>query len=667
MALIRLVVEARELFAAGHEWGDVGAYERLLGTAHFAVDPADPRNAVIVNLDRARRNSEGLVEFSAPVIIIRPVDMERGNGKLFYSINNRGNTDLGAADDHTKVSGQIAQQLRMGFTLVDAGWHADGTPNPVQLFPDFPVASQPDGSDITGRVRLEFSMFMQQFSTPLAPLWRGYEAADLATARLYERKRAGAPATEVPAEKWAFGTWDTETAALSPTLGDITLFDGFSPDRLYELIYTARAPIVMGLAYAVTRDLASFLRYSAEDSAGNPNPIAAKGLPRLAYAYGASSTGMYLREFLYLGFNEDEAGRRLFNGVFINTGGANRLFANVEFAHPTFYSAQDVHQDSGSNAIGPATFGVSLDPLTGIEDGLLKRPDTDPVVIEAVDENSFWTWKNSLQVADGHGKSVPIPENVRLYFKSGQGHLGIHGLLSPPLMPNGIFGEALYPAPSLNSPMFNPLAVERGLPGLGGAIVVILDEWVDKGIAPPHSNFPTLEKGQLVTLDQYRAEFPRVPGFEPPAVVAGLKVFDYGPEFNASGGRMTVLPPHHGASYQVFVPRPDADGIAIAAHRPMEAAVPLGTNVGWNLRREGYRAGDLCGLEGSFIPFANTKAEREASGDPRLSLEERYGDHAGFVSAICDAAEKLVAARFMLAPDAEAWIDAAEQSDVLKS
>ncbi len=666
----RLVIEQREPYAGGHSWGNAGAYERIVATAYFEVDPTDPRDRVIVNLDKAPRNTAGKVEFSAPVFLIKPVDMARGNGKIFYNVNNRGNTDLGPVADPAKVGGQVAQQLKMGFALVDAGWHGDGIANPKQLFPKFPVATQSDGRPIVGPLRLEFSVPTLAFSQPLAQFWRAYETAnaDTAASTLVMRERAGGPAVAIAPDKWAFGTCAEGKASFKPTTRDICLFDGFSPDRLYELIYPAKNPVVMGLAYAVTRDLAAFLRFEKADDVGTPNPVAMPGQPspaRLAYAYGASSTGMYMREFLYLGFNEDEKGRKLFDGVFINTGGANRLFANVEFAHPTFYSAQDNHQDYVSNAIGPATFGVSLDPLTGRRDGILKRPATDPLVIEAVDENSFWAWKNSLQVVDGQGKALPIPANVRLYFKAGAGHLGIHGLLSPPVAPHGFAGECQYPAQALNAPGFNPQAIERSLPGLGGAMVVVLDEWVDRKVAPPTSNFPTGRN--LVSLADYRALFPKVPGFAPPAVMAELDVLDFGPGFGPTGGRMSELPPKHGVSYRLGVPRPDKDGIAIGSFRPMEAAVPLGTNVGWNLRRAGKRAGDLCGLEGSFVPFANTRAERTASGDPRLSLEERYRDHAGFVAAVRNAADELVRARFMLREDAEAWKVAAGESDVLRT
>ncbi|MBV1686737.1 hypothetical protein KRR38_03380 [Novosphingobium sp. G106] len=666
----RLVVEQREPYAGGHSWGEAGPYERIVATAYFEVDPADPRNKVIVDLDQSPRNAAGKVEFSAPVFLIKPVDMARGNGKLFYDVNNRGNTDLGPVADPAKVGGQVAQQLKMGFALVDAGWHGDGIANPKQLFPSFPVATRNDGQPIVGPLRLEFSVAAPAYSQPLAQFWRAYETADANTAasRLVVRERAGGPATPIPADKWAFGTCPEGKASFKSTTRDICLFDGFSPDRLYDLVYPAKNPVVMGLAYAVTRDLAAFLRFQKADDAGTPNPVAKPGQAspaRLAYAYGASSTGMYMREFLYLGFNEDEKGRKLFDGVFINTGGANRLFANVEFAHPTFYSAQDNHQDYVSNAIGPATFGVTLDPVTGRRDGILKRPATDPLVIEAVDENSFWNWKNSLQVLDGRGKALPIPPNVRLYFKAGSGHLGIHGLMSPPLAPHGFLGECQYPAQALNAPGFNPQAVERSLPGLGGAMVVVLDDWVDRKVAPPASTFPT--GGDLISLSDYRALYPKIPGFAPPAVMAQLDVLDFGPGFGPTGGRMTQLPPKHGASYALRVPRPDGDGIARGAFRPMEAAAPLGTNVGWNLRRDGHRAGDMCGLEGSFVAFAKTRAERLAAGDPRLSLEERYRDHAGFVAAVGKAADDLVRARFMLPQEAAAWKAVAEESDVLRA
>jgi hypothetical protein len=668
----RFVIEQRQAYAGGQSWGTAGPYEHIVGRAYFEVDPANPHNAVIFNLDKAPRNVRGMVEFSAPVFILKPVNVALGNGKIFYNVNNRGNSDLGFVSDASKVGRHVLEQLKKGYSLVDAGWHGDGVPNARQLFPQFPVATQADGQPIVGPLRLEFfggtMLGASPFSRPFVSGFRPYETSDTDTTHstLTQRERADSARMPVPADAWAFGNCPTGRDSLKPTTTDICLFEGFSPDRLYELIYPAKSPIVMGLGYAVTRDVGSFFRNQLQDDAGTPNPLAPTGAStpaRLEYGYGASSTGMYMRDFLYLGFNEDENGRKVFDGVFIHTGGAPRLFANVEFSHPTFYSAQDGHTDYLSNAQPPFTYGISVDPVSGVTEGILKRPKTDPLLIEVVDENSFWAWKNSLQVVDGHGRSVKVPENVRLYFTPGSGHLGIYGLLNPRTNPHGFAGECKYSAPYFSiTGAGGPSAA-----GIGGVAMNALDEWVDKKITPPASNFPTRAEGQLVTLAEYRKLFPKIPGVEPPEVMAELDVLDFGPDFGTTGGRLTIQPPRHGAPYALFVPKPDKDGMAMADARSMEVSAPLGTSVGWNLRDAGHREDDLCGLEGSFFPFAKSKAERLAMHDPRLSLEERYHDHAGFVAAVKKAAQQLVRARLMLPEDVTVWVAAAEKSDVLRS
>ena len=204
-----------------------------------------------------------------------------------------------------------------------------------------------------------------------------------------------------------------------PTTTDICVFDGFKVDRIYELIYPAKNPMVLGLGYAVTRDLASFLRYQARDEAGNPNPLPQGPTDvgiRRAYGSGTSSTGMYLRDWLYLGFNEDESHRKVFDAVQIVIPGTHRLFANVEFADPNNYSRQDLWHDSVSYSYPPLTFAVTTDPISGIRDGILKRPATDPLVFQVDSANEFWQMNASLNVHDGQGRPVPVPDNVRLYF-----------------------------------------------------------------------------------------------------------------------------------------------------------------------------------------------------------------------------------------------------------
>jgi len=657
----RFVVEQSVVFDSGSSWGAAGSYERLKGTAYMEVDPRDPLNAAIVNLDKAPRNAREMVEFSSPFLILKPVDMRRGNGKIWYGINNRGTCletafrgfPLPAFTCNPLTAADVGADnvlLQQGYAIVDAGWHGDGLPNPNQLFPSFPVATQPDGSPIVGPLRLEYTTATNTFTQPLITGWRPYEAADTNTAHstLTVRDRADAPKTSIPSARWAFGRCPTGPGSLVPTTTDLCLFDGFAASKIYELIYPARNPIVMGLAHAVTRDIGSFLRYETHDDAGSPNPLALSATGtgiRRAYSSGTSSTGMYQREFLYLGFNEDEARRQVFDGVTIYSAATHRLFANVQFAHPTFYSGQDQHHDYTSNSIAPLTFAVTTDPISGIRDGILKRPETDPLVFQIDEELVFWQWKASLNVVDSLGHRIPLPDNVRLYFQNGFGHIGAVGLLAPP-QPAGICQNAT-----------QGLAAVSVTPR---ALAIAMDEWADKGVSPPKSNYPP-----LVSLEEYRAAFPAIPGVEPPTVMNELNVFNFGPFFDSEGGLQTVLPPLLGPRYTVLVPKPDKDGPGVDGIQTIFTRAPLGTNVGWNVRA-GFRAPDLCSLSGSFFPFAATKAERLASGDSRKSLEERYKDHDGFVKAVKKAAKDLVKERFLLEQDAQKFIQAAEDSGVLR-
>jgi Alpha/beta hydrolase domain len=675
--VVRFVVEQQRAFAGGAEWGTTGAYERLDGTAYMEVDPRDPLNAGIVNLDKAPRNDRGMVEFSAPFFMLKPVDMARGNQKVYYAVNNRGNKSgllslppaplLPSTNDPLIYAGD-GLQLRLGYTIVDAGWQGDVAPGNNRLFPNFPVATQPDGSPIVAAVRIEYSdRTIPRAGTFTLTLegslnFRSYETADTdpAHSTLTVRDTVDGPKVPIPSDRWAFGTCPTGEASLVPTTTDICLFDGFRADQLYELIYPAKNPMVMGLGYAVTRDIASFLRYETRDEEGNPNPLALSpedvGIQR-AYGFGASSTGMYLRDFLYFGFNEDEAHRKVFDAVHITIPGTHRLFANVEFADPNTYSRQDDRHDFLSTSYPPLTFAVTTDPISGIRDGILKRPATDPLVFQTDSAQEFWHFRASLNIHDGLGRPLRIPDNVRLYLLSSFSHIGASGLFAPP-------------APRVN-PIFPNIECQN-LTNTGStaatfrALLIALDAWADQGIEPPRSHYPRLQNNTLVSLDAARAAFPAIPGVEFPAVLNELELLNFGPEFDAEGGRLTVLPPLVGPSYTVLVPKPDKDGLDIAGIRTMEVRAPLGTNTGWNVRAAGSRAPNLCTLTGSFIPFAETTAERLATGDPRLSLEERYQDHFGFVQAVVRAARRLVRDRFLLEEDADTYISQAAESDVLR-
>ena len=434
---------------------------------------------------------------------------------------------------------------------------------------------------------------------------------------------------------------------------NICLFDGFRADRLYELIYPAKNPVVMGLGYAVTRDIASFLRNQAQDDAGNPNPLALGPTDvgiRRAYGSGTSSTGMYMRDFIYLGFNEDEEHRQVFDAINIHIPGSHRLFANVAFADPNTYSRQDDRHNYLSTSYPPLSYAVTTDPLSGIRDGIMKRPETDPLVIQTDTENEFWTMKASLNVHDGLGRPVFVPDSVRLYFVSNFQHSGGN----PDLPVPGPTGMCANPTnPNYHGPTHR-------------AVLMALDAWADRGEQPPDSRYPRVENGMLVSLDEYLEQFPKIPGAAVTTVLNELELPNFGPGFGSQGGYLTRLPPTRGAKYEVLVPRADEDGLNPVGIRPLEVRAPLGTNLGWNVRADGRREGNLCSLTGSFLPFAETSAELMATGDPRASIEERYGDHQGYVDAVKQATADLVRERFLLEEDAERFIRSAEASDVLR-
>ena len=653
----RFVVERTTPYADGRTFGDAGAFERLEGTVYFEVDPSDPLNAVIVNIDRAPRNVRGLVEFSAPFVLIKPVDMTRGNGKLLYGLNNRGNAIEIPFQSFPPVpigSTDVGDGLlfKLGFSFVDAGWAGDIETTATRLGATLPVAVQPDGSSIVAPIRIEYRGEGHTFPLKGDNRFLSYETADTRTtaSTLTVRDAIEGVRTPVASDRWAFGSCPTGRASLVASTTDICLFDGFDPQKVYELIYPAKDPWVMGLAYAITRDLASFLRHDTADDEGSPNPLRSAGPVRRVYGLGISSTGMYLRDFLYLGFNEDERRRQVFDAVRIHIAGTHRLFANVEFADPNVYSRQDQKPDFTSHSIPPLTYAMTTDPISGARDGILKRPETDPFVFHIDSSNEFWQMNASLNMHDGLGNPVPIPDNVRLYSLASHSHGGATGVGARPT-DRGICANP-------TNSYFSSAPAMR-------ALLVALDEWVDRRIEPPPSAYPDVRNGTLGTLPAAADAFPLIPNVPFPTVVNELYAFDHGPLFSSRGGRLTLIPPVRGRRYEVLVPMPDRDGHDLAGVKTVDVAVPVGTNTGWNLLAPGPRGDDLCGLSGSFIPFTTTLDERLKDGDPRRSLEERYGDHAGFVEAVRRAAARSVANRTLLEQDVPTIISMAEDSDIL--
>jgi len=671
--VVKFVVEQTSTFVGGAQWGKVGPYEMLRGTAYMQVDPLDPRDAGIVDVANASRNTHGQVEFSTQFMILKPVDMSRSNRKIFYAVNNRGNNLEGllTATTAAQVAGTDAGwAISKGYTIVDAGWEGDVIPTATKLVASLPRAQEANGDPITGLMRYEYSdRAAGSFTTNLEGTagFLSYEAADTNTANAtftVSNSEYGAK-TLVPSDHWAFGTCPTGQASLVPTTTDLCYFDGFDNRKIYELIYTAKNPIVMGLGFAATRDVASFLRYRAHDDAGNPNPIGTG--TRRAYAAGGSQTGGFLRDYIYLGFNEDESGRQVFDGIMPWIAGTDRVFINVRFADPNTYSEQDRQHNYLQTSYPPFTYAIATDPISHIRDGILKRPRTDPLVMQVDSQSEFWQLHGSLNVVDGSGNPVPIPNNTRLYFVNNTAHAFISG-------------SFLAPTPGTAA------LCSYGTPGSGLAWTTLraslrnLDRWADGrreeeehedgnengGRSPPDSNYPSVLNGTLVPLSEAAVAFPVIPQVSFPTVVDTYEQLDFGPLFNTQGGIISNQPPLNGASYTVLVPKTDATGIDLAGIHQIESRVPVGTSVGWNIRTSLHRGPNLCVLTGSYFPFANTEADRLATGDPRPSLQALYGTHDGFVKAVKEAAHELVREGFLLREDADADISAAEASNVLK-
>jgi len=359
-----------------------------------------------------------------------------------------------------------------------------------------------------------------------------------------------------------------------------------------------------------------------------------------AYAWGRSQSGRYLRDFVYHGFNEDEAHRKVFDAMAPHVAGGGRLYLNYEFARPVTSSQQ--HTNQLDPELFPHTYNVIRDAQTGRRDGILKRPKTDPLVFHTQTSTEYWQKRGCLAHTDGKGRDLALPSNVRLYVIASAQH-------------NSPFGSE--PIKGDTQQRINPLPAGDVL----RALMVAMDLWVTKGIEPPPSQYPKVQDGMLVRPGKGTANFPQLPGMNFTGLYNRQLFLDYGPQILR--GKMTIHPPRPIGrnGYAILLPRIDADGNDSAGIRLPAVQVPIGTYTGWNLRPRGLAEGELAGLLGSFIPFAKTKAARRKSGDPRLSLEERYKSRDDYVRRISCAARALVEARYLLPEDAERMIAEAKE------
>ncbi len=383
-----------------------------------------------------------------------------------------------------------------------------------------------------------------------------------------------------------------------------------------------------------------------KDRAGKPNPLTSNkkttGIS-YAYAWGRSQSGRYLRDFVYHGFNEDEARRKVFDAIAPHVAGGGRLYLNYEFSRPVTSSQQ--HTNQLDPELFPHAYNVIKDAQTGRRDGILKRPKTDPLVFHTQTSTEYWQKRGCLAHTDGKGNDLRIPDNVRVYIIASAQH-------------NSPFGSE--PAKDDSQFLVNPLPAGDIL----RALMVAMDQWVTKGIPPPPSQYPTIAAGNLVAPNRNRIGFPKIPGVDFAGLHNRQLFLDYGR--NILRGKIDTHPPKQigSGAYRILVPKVDSGGNDRAGIRLPAVQVPIGTYTGWNLRPRGLAQGELSGLLGSFIPFAKTKARRRKNGDPRLSIEERYKDQADYVQQISRAARTLVDERFLLQEDAERIIAEAAKAKI---
>jgi hypothetical protein len=571
-------------------------YVQITGKVRFAVDPKDPRNAVIADIDKAPKNAEGKVEFSSDILAYRPKN-GIGNGVALVDVVNRGNTTafrLNRASGADRIGDGFL--MKQGFTIICIGWEFDVAARNAVIRIDVPVATE-NGAAISGTVHAAFTPDRRDVAYTMTDV-AAYPPVDVddPNARLTVRNGLSATFETIPRSDWKIAG------------NVVTMQKAFEPGRNYEISYRAANPPVSGLGLAAVRDIASHTKYGVQQ------PL------RYAIGFGVSQSGRFLRTFLYEGMNTDEKGRKVFDGVMAHIAGAARLDVNRRWATPT---------GLGTYAATGFPFAdmAQKDPVSGVTDGLLDNPrarTNQPKIFYTNTGVEYWGGGRSAALihttADG-GKDIVLPANVRTYFFAGNQH-----------------GPSAFPPPEgQGQQKANPTDYWWNM----RALVLAMDRWVREGTEPPPSQYPQLGNGSLVKAAT--VAFPAISGVQSPRTLTpGLRM-------------STELAPGSagaGAPLPFLVPQVDVDGNERAGIRLPEVTVPLATYTGWNFRNSRIGGTDqLVSLLGSYIPFAQTKTEREARHDPRPSIEERYASRDQYMDLINKAAAALVKDGYLLAQD----------------
>ncbi len=603
----------------------IANYEQITGKVYFAVDPKLPANKIIVDLDRAPTNAKGLVEFSADLYMLKPRDPAKSNGTALLEISNRGGKGMLGMFDlangrELRAPEDFGDPLLFdaGYTLVWIGWEFDVPDRPGLLRLHAPTIQ-----GLTGLVRSQIVVDRPSTSATVGDRAQvPYAIADPDSATLTGRDHVSSPRTTIARDQWRFSADGTH----------IEYAAGFEPGRIYDVVYTAKDPTVVGLGSAAVRDYISYLKRNGD--------------AKRAIGFGTSQSGRFLRTFLYDGFNADEQGRIVFDGLWPHVAGAGRGNFNYRFAQPS-RDAQPL-----MNLFYPVDiFPFTDEPETeaGITDSILARATKAGVVPKIFYTNGgfeYWGREASLihMSLDGKKDVAPAP-TTRIYFLAGTQH-----------------GANARPVRTVTQNTPNPTDYRFAM----RALLVAMNAWITDGTMPPDSQIPRIGKDNLV--ESRALAFPKIPGIALPPHPTFAWHLDFGPDFRTKG-IVAFEPPKVGKPYPVLVPQVDTDGNETSGIRQPLQMVPLATYTGWNLRDPKAGSPDVIyDMVGSMIPFPRTRAEREKSGDPRPSIEERYKNRDEYVQKVEQAAQPLVHDRLLLERDVpRIATKAAERWDLVMS
>ncbi|MBI4202648.1 MAG: hypothetical protein HY532_06030 [Chloroflexi bacterium] len=632
MAVTWFEITSRALAGGGASFGNTGQYEFIRGMLYFAVDPKHPDSQLITDIALGPKGPDGMVHFASDVQVLKPLDPRPG-GSLLLDVVNRGNRTVMAFNSPSQAVGSDQEPdlgngflMRHGFTLVFCGWQADVPDGRLRLHA--PEALDEQGGRLTGQAYQQYDVARTTYQLLLSDRQhKPLPAADLndPTAILIERDWPDGPPTVIPREQWSFARWRDNQPVPDPHY--ICLPTGFQAGKVYEIIYTAVGAPVIGLGFLAVRDCASFFRYA---TAQQGNPCA--GTLDRAYAYGPSQTGRTIREFLYWGFNLDEQGRLVFDGLMPHTASSRLGEFNIRFGQPS-----SNHLRNTGN-IRPLAYTDETDPITGQTDGLMRRQKIKGGVPKVIATNSaveyWWTGAAFTHIDLTGARDIELPPNVRMYHLAG----AKHGAGSLPL--TDAPGEGTRQQHWSNTLDYRP--AQR-------ALLLHLDRWVRQGAEPPPSRIPRIADGTAVRRESLESAFRAIPGMGFLKALPVRRRLDFGEQM-AKG--IPNYPAEEGEPFVALVSAVDSDGNEAAGIRLPDIGVPLGTHTGWTLRHPDIGgAGHFMALQGAVVPFPRTRQERQALGDPRPAIEERYASKDDYLAKVHQAAQDLVGQGYLLSED----------------